>query len=102
MKYRKHVFVCNNERTDGSRPSCGGEHGMHLIELFREKLNQDGPVRDIRIQKSGCLDICERGPTVVVYPEGIFYGNVQPDDVEEIVNEHLKNNRPVDRLNLKL
>jgi len=52
----------------------------------------------MRAQKSGCLNTCELGPSVVVYPEGVFYGHVQLSDVQEIVNEHLVNNRIVERL----
>lgn len=52
----------------------------------------------MRAQKAGCLETCELGPSVVVYPEGIFYGKVQLEDVEEIVNEHILNNRVVERL----
>jgi len=52
----------------------------------------------VRINKAGCLDQCEHGPTIVVYPEAIWYGNVQAGDAEEIVNEHLVSGRPVERL----
>jgi (2Fe-2S) ferredoxin len=54
----------------------------------------------IRINKAGCLDQCEHGPVMVVYPEAVWYGHVQPEDAEEIVNEHLVGGRPVERLRL--
>ncbi len=54
----------------------------------------------VRAQKAGCLDICELGPSVVVYPDGVFYGKVQLADVQEIVDEHIVNNRPLERLKL--
>ena len=54
----------------------------------------------VRINKSGCLDQCEHGPTVVVYPEAVWYGFVRPEDVAEIVREHVANGRPVERLRL--
>ena len=54
----------------------------------------------VRINKSVCLDQCEHGPTVVVYPEAVWYGHVQPEDAAEIVQEHLVNGRPVERLRL--
>ena len=56
--------------------------------------------RKVRINKSGCLDQCEHGPTVVVYPEAVWYGNVKPEDAEEIVAEHLIGGRPVERLRI--
>ncbi len=54
----------------------------------------------VRINKSGCLDQCEHGPTVVVYPEAVWYGGVKPEDAEEIVREHLVGGRPVERLRM--
>jgi (2Fe-2S) ferredoxin len=54
----------------------------------------------VRINKSGCLDQCEHGPVVVVYPEAVWYGNVQPADAAEIVEEHLVGGRPVARLRM--
>jgi len=54
----------------------------------------------IRVNKAGCLDQCEHGPTVVVYPEAVWYGHVRPEDAEEIVSEHLVAGRPVERLRL--
>jgi len=54
----------------------------------------------VRVNKSGCLEQCEHGPTVVVYPEEVWYGFVKPEDVKEIVSEHLVNGRPVERLRL--
>jgi (2Fe-2S) ferredoxin len=54
----------------------------------------------VRINKSLCLDQCEHGPTVVVYPEAVWYGNVKPEDAEEIVAEHLVGGRPVERLRI--
>jgi len=54
----------------------------------------------VRINKSGCLDQCEHGPTVVVYPEAVWYGNVKPEDAAAIVEEHLVGGRPVERLRL--
>lgn len=52
----------------------------------------------MRAQRAGCLDACEHGPSVVVYPEGVFYGGVKPEHVDEIVEQHLIQDRPVERL----
>lgn len=101
LKYEKHLFICTNQRTEGTRPSCGEQHGLALVAAFKKTIKDSGINYPIRAQKSGCLDLCEQGPTVVVYPEGVFYGNVQLSDVEEIVNSHLINNQVVDRLRLK-
>ena len=98
MKFEKHVFVCTNQRKEGERKSCGEECGMELVRTFKKVLKEKGLKGTIRAQRAGCLDACDFGPSVVVYPEGIYYGGVQPEDVNEIVQEHLISNRPVKRL----
>ncbi|WP_423148933.1 (2Fe-2S) ferredoxin domain-containing protein [Rubrolithibacter danxiaensis] len=98
MLYTKHIFICTNQRPAGSRISCGEEHGLALVAAFKKLIKDKGLNTEIRAQRTGCMETCELGPSVVVYPEGVFYGNVQLSDVEEIVNEHLENNRVVNRL----
>lgn len=101
QKYDKHIFICTNQRVNSERPSCGEAHGMELVKAFKQEIRDRGLNVDMRAQKTGCFDICESGPSVVVYPEGVFYGHVQIGDVQEIVEEHLVNDRPVERLRLK-
>lgn len=98
MKFDKHVFICTNERSNPNRNSCGESKGMELVKAFKKSLFDRGMKGIIRAQRTGCLDACDYGPTVVVYPEGIYYGNVQLSDVEEIIEEHLIGNKPVERL----
>ena len=98
MKFEKHIFICTNQRAAGEKKSCGEACGLELIKEFKKQMKDLNLNSRMRAQKSGCLDACEYGPSVVVYPEGIFYGGVTPKDVTEIVNEHLVNNRPVQRL----
>lgn len=98
MFYKKHIFICTNQRTAGGRPSCGEQHGLQLVAAFKKLINDRGLSVGMRAQKAGCLDVCELGPSVVIYPEGVFYGGVQLEDVEEIVTEHLENDRVVSRL----
>lgn len=80
------------------RKSCGEVCGMELVHEFKRILKEKGLNKKIRAQRSGCLDACEYGPSVVVYPEGIFYGGVTKENVSEIVEQHLINNKPVDSL----
>jgi (2Fe-2S) ferredoxin len=97
MKYTKHVFVCTNDK-DAPKKCCGSEHGMALVEAFKEGLKEHGLNLEIRAQKAGCLDTCGLGPSVAVYPEGVFYGKVSLADVNEIIESHLVGNTPVERL----
>lgn len=102
MVYDKHIFICINQRPEGApRKSCGEQHGLALVDEFKKQLKEQQLPLKIRGQKSGCLDICDFGPTLVVYPEGVFYVGVETSDVAEIIEEHLKNNRPVTRLLLE-
>ena len=97
MKYTKHVFVCTNDK-EAPKKCCGSERGMELVNAFKEGLKAKGLDTEIRAQRAGCLDTCAKGPSVVVYPEGVFYGFVTPEDVNEIIEKHLVGNEPVERL----
>ena len=102
MIYDKHIFICINQRVgDAPRKSCGEEHGMEIVDAFKKKLKEKKLPIQLRAQKAGCLDICDFGQTVVVYPEGIFYVGVELSDVDEIIEEHIQHDRPVERLILE-
>ena len=99
LKYDKHIFICINQRVAGApRKSCGEAHGLEIVDAFKKKLQQRNLPVKLRAQKSGCLDICDYGQTVVVYPEGVFYVGVEVSDVDEIIEEHIVNHTPVKRL----
>lgn len=99
MIYEKHVFICTNDK-DAPKKCCGSAHGMDLVNTFKEALQATGSTKKIRVQRAGCLDLCGKGPTLVVYPEGVFYGNVQKEDVAEIVEKHLEKGEIVSRLQI--
>ena len=99
MKFKKHVFVCTNQK-DAPKKSCGTEHGLALVDAFKAALAERGLLKEMRAQRTSCLDACGFGPAVVVYPEGTYYGNVQLSDVVEIIESDLLNNQPVERLRL--
>ena len=102
MIYDKHIFICTNQRAaTATRMSCGEAHGMEIVDAFKKKLKELNLPIKLRAQKTGCLDICDFGQTVVIYPEGIFYVGVELSDVDEIINEHIVNNRVVERLKLE-
>ena len=98
-KFEHHLFLCTNERDEGAaRPSCGKSGSTKLKRAFKEAIQEAGLKGKVRANEAGCLDQCEHGPTVVVYPEAVWYGRVTPEDVDEIVTEHLVHGRPVERL----
>jgi (2Fe-2S) ferredoxin len=100
-KFEHHIFICQNTREAGHpRGSCNPQGNSSLPKLFKEALKKYGLSGTIRSNKSGCLDQCEHGPNVVIYPDAIWYGAVQEADVDEIV-EALAENRAVERLQLK-
>jgi (2Fe-2S) ferredoxin len=99
MHFEKHVFICSNDK-ESPKKCCGYAHGIDLVNAFKEQLASCGSNKKIRIQKAGCLDFCGKGPTLVVYPEGVFYGNVQLEDVKEITESHLVNGEIVSRLQI--
>ena len=99
--FARHVFVCGNQREiEHPRGSCDptGEGALH--KLFKQAVAGRGLQRTVRANRSGCLDQCEHGPTLVVYPDCVWYGHVTAADVDEIVDRHLLHGEPVARLRL--
>jgi (2Fe-2S) ferredoxin len=100
MRYEKHIFICTNQKGEG-KACCGEARGMELVEKFRDAIKAAGLTGKVRAQRSGCLDACKFGPALVVYPDGTYYGNVQPEDVEKIVSEHIIGGKPIEEIELK-
>jgi (2Fe-2S) ferredoxin len=99
--FQHHVFFCINERNDG-RACCADRNAQALQDYAKKRLktlNMNGPGK-IRINKAGCLDRCEEGPVLVVYPEGIWYTYIDQEDIDEIVDSHLVAGKPVERLKI--
>ena len=100
MRFEKHIFICANEKAPG-KACCGEKNGMALVEKFREVLAEKGLKGKVRAQRAGCLDACNFGPALVIYPEGTYYKNVNIDDVNRIVDEHVLQNKIVSDLELR-
>lgn len=99
--YERHVFICLNERpADNPRGSCKARGAEQVLQRFKDLVDQLKLKPKIRAQKCGCLDTCESGVSVVVYPEAVWYQRVNVADVDEIVQSHLVQGKPVERLRM--
>jgi (2Fe-2S) ferredoxin len=99
--YRYHVFFCTNKRDDGEKcceDFCASDMRTYAKNRIK-KLDINGPGQ-VRINNAGCLDRCAEGPVVVVYPEGTWYTYVDKEDIDEIIDSHLVNGKPVERLKI--
>lgn len=98
-KPEKHILVCMNSRPPGHpRGSCGGVGANDVLSRFQQELEEKNLFGKALISGSSCIGPCSLGPTVIVYPEGTWYNKVAPDDVPEIIEKHIVNNQPVERL----
>ncbi len=97
--YERHVFICVNERP-GSDPRgcCAAKGSRSVLDRMKEAVRRAGLKGRVRVNASGCLGECERGVSVVVYPEGVWYGGVTPDDADRIASSHIIGSRPVEDL----
>ncbi len=99
--FSHHVFFCCNQRQNGER--CCNDHGANEVREYAKNkikaLKLNGPGK-VRVNMAGCLDRCDEGPVMVVYPEAIWYTFVDKEDVGEIIREHIQGGRPVDRLRI--
>ncbi|WP_410495335.1 2Fe-2S ferredoxin [Cellulosilyticum sp. ST5] len=99
VQSKYHVFICTSCRINGQQKGfCHSKNSVGIVERFMEEIEDRGLSGDVVINNTGCFGICDKGPIVVVYPEGAWYGNVSEDDVERIVEEHFENGRPVSDL----
>jgi (2Fe-2S) ferredoxin len=97
----KHVFICTNRRDENNpKGSCAQKGSEAIREAFKKQLHERGLKGRMRANAAGCLDQCEHGCAVVVYPEQVWYGGVKPEDVAEIIDQHLIGGRPVERLRI--
>jgi len=97
--FTKHIFVCVHERPAGHpRGCCAGKHGDNIQIKFAGVLAKRGLKATVRANKAGCLDACELGAAVVIYPAGSWYLGVTEDDVEEIVETSIVGDGVVERL----
>ena len=97
--YERHIFFCLNKRENGE--NCCADHGAQAaFDRCKQQVKAQGLAGPgkVRVNKAGCLDRCAGGPVAVVYPEAVWYTYVDEQDIDEIVESHLKNGRVVERL----
>ena len=99
--YQYHVFFCINQRDKGEA-CCANFNSKQWRDYVKERTKQLGIHRPggVRINTAGCMGRCEQGPTIVIYPEGVWYTYVDQQDLDEIINEHLLHGRVVERLRI--
>ncbi len=96
---QRHIFVCVNERAaDNEKGCCASKGGKAVRAELKKQLAGRGLLGVVRANKSGCLDQCELGVALVVYPEQVWYRGVRVEDVEEIVERHILKGEYVERL----
>jgi (2Fe-2S) ferredoxin len=97
--YQRHIFFCLNERPNGAE-ACANHRAQEAFDRCKSQVKAaglSGPGQ-VRVNKAGCLDRCAAGPVAVVYPEAVWYSYVDAQDIDEIVESHLKNGQVVERL----
>ena len=90
-RIRMHILVCGGT-------GCSSSHSEEILENLKKELAYHDLDQEVKVVQTGCFGLCEMGPIMIVYPEGVFYSKVKPDDVKEIVEEHVLKGRIVKRL----
>ena len=99
--YERHVFFCCNQRQPGA-VCCNNHSARQMRDYAKDKIKALGLSGHgkIRVNIAGCLDRCNEGPVMVVYPEAVWYNYVDREDIDEIIREHLQRGRIVARLKI--
>ncbi len=95
--FKYQIFICDQRKPEGV-PACSARGSAAVIKALQWEVAAQGLADEVQITICGSLGLCERGPNMVVYPDGIWYSGLTPEIIPEIVNEHLKSGRPVARL----
>lgn len=99
--YQRHVFFCVNRREDGRRCCADNDsEGCREYAKRRMKAADCHGRGKVRVNRCGCLDRCDEGPVMVVYPEGVWYTYVDREDIDEIIDQHLLKGKVVERLRI--
>lgn len=102
LYYRCHVFVCTNQRPAGHPRGCCKDKGSEKLRDYMKARAKELGLKDVRINTAGCLERCEVGPTMVIYPEGVWYSPKTTADIDAILEEHVVKGGRVPSLMLRI
>lgn len=98
-RYERHVFVCINERPPGHPKGCCLDKGSAEVrDILKDELKKRGLAGIVRANNAGCLDACAHGVSMVVYPDGIWYGHVTKEDIPDIIDRTILEGEVIERL----
>lgn len=100
MFFEHHIFCCTNKREAGHTRGCCAEKGAEELRDYMKLKLKALDVPKARVNQAGCLDRCELGPCIVIYPEGVWYSPKNKEDIDEILSEHIVGGNVVERLRL--
>lgn len=101
IKPKYHIFICSSSRINGIQKGyCHSNGAIELVSKFMEEIEDYGLSGEVMVTNTGCLGVCNKGPIVVIYPEGTWYGAVTIEDVEEIMESHIQGGVKVGRLEI--
>ena len=89
VPYKRMIFVCTNASHDGDRPVCAEGRSEEVLKALKEEVKKRGLKGKIRVLTSGCQDLCEKGPNIMVFPEGTLHSAVTPGDVPALIDRYL-------------
>jgi (2Fe-2S) ferredoxin len=89
VPYQRMIFVCTNDDPDENRPACGLQGSMAICKAIKEEVKKRGLKGKVRALKSGCMDLCEKGPNVMVFPESVLHSGVTLGDIPLLVEKYL-------------
>jgi (2Fe-2S) ferredoxin len=101
LYYRTHIFCCTNRRPAGHPRGCCAEKNSEELRDYMKGRAKDLGLKNVRVNAAGCLDRCELGPTMVIYPEGVWYSYASKSDIDEILETHVRGGGRVPRLMLR-
>lgn len=99
--YKAHVFCCTNTRVEGHPRGCCSEKNAVALRAYMKLKAKELGLEGVRVNNAGCLDRCELGPTMVIYPEGVWYRCTSEQDIDEVLQVHVREGGRVERLMLK-